>query len=107
MIDDDAQIGYGRAQGFDPGFGICRASADDVQGHAPLREVAQVGELRSVERDCGRTPQEAAYADEPVIVRELFEVAGETGRADFKLAYKKRKEGIVSQQIEDPLVIFD
>jgi len=72
-----------------------------------LCEVAQVGELRSVERDCGRAPQEAPYADEPVIVRELFEVARKTGRADFKLAHKKRKEGIVPQQIEDPLVVFD
>ena len=72
-----------------------------------MREVAQVGELRSVERNCGRAPQETADADEPVIVREPLEVACEIGRADFKLAHKKRKEGIVPQQIEDPLVVFD
>src|SRR5439155_24789480 len=93
MIDDDAQVGNCGAQRLDAVFGIRRAAADDVQGHAAACEIAQIPQLRRVERDGGRAPQKPADADKAVIARESLEVCVEVGGTDFKLTREKREEG--------------
>ena len=42
-----------------------------------------------------------------MIARESFEVRVEVGRTDFKLTREKREEGVVSEEIQDPLIVLD